>query len=48
LCAGSGVENADHPLQALENVWRTLHYPPETTSISLVYKLLAMIQQVTF
>ncbi|KAK3733768.1 hypothetical protein RRG08_026879 [Elysia crispata] len=45
LCLGSSRENPDHPLNQLINQWRSFHYPPETGSIMLIIKTIAMIKQ---
>lgn len=37
---------SDSQLQVLDEVWREMHYPPETTSINLICKILAMVKQV--
>ncbi len=34
-----------HPLKVLDEMWRNIHYPPETTSIMLVCRILASIVQ---
>ena len=46
LCGGTNRERTDHPLQLLDSAWRETHYPPETTSIGLITKLIATVQQV--
>lgn len=35
----------NHPLTILDEIWRPLHYPPETSSIFLVVRILATIVQ---
>ncbi|CAG9562613.1 unnamed protein product [Danaus chrysippus] len=34
-----------HPISVLVETWKQIHYPPETTNIMLVVRLLAYIQQ---
>merc|ERR1712019_65508 len=45
LCLGSDRRNAEHPINKLEEAWKKIHYPPETASIMLILKMLAMITQ---
>lgn len=45
LCLGLDHANAVHPLNVLNEAWRKIHYPPETTTIRLVLRLLAMYKQ---
>ncbi|GFO21323.1 SET and MYND domain-containing protein 5 [Plakobranchus ocellatus] len=45
LCLGPLREDPDHPLNQLINQWRSFHYPPETGSIMLIVKIIAMIKQ---
>ncbi|XP_067928201.1 histone-lysine N-trimethyltransferase SMYD5-like isoform X2 [Watersipora subatra] len=45
ICDGSKKELESHPLRVLENTWKDMHFPPETTSIGLFVKLFAMLQQ---
>lgn len=42
LCVGTSV---DHPLISLMDMWKTFHYPPESTSIMLLARILATICQ---
>ncbi|CAG9769245.1 unnamed protein product [Ceutorhynchus assimilis] len=44
LCPGYGDTKHD-PMSVLENAWRKIHYPPETTTIFLLVRLLARIIQ---
>ncbi|XP_004343338.2 SMYD5 protein [Capsaspora owczarzaki ATCC 30864] len=37
--------DADHPLQLLQSAWKSIHYPPETTSIMLLARIIAMLRQ---
>ncbi|GFS22220.1 SET and MYND domain-containing protein 5-like, partial [Elysia marginata] len=45
LCLGLARENPDHPFNQLIDQWRSFHYPPETGSIMLIVKIIAMIKQ---
>lgn len=46
LCLGENRQNPNHPINLLIDVWRQMHFPPETTTIYLIIKLLAMMKQV--
>ncbi len=35
----------NHPLKVLDELWRSIHYPPETASIFLIVRILASIVQ---
>lgn len=35
----------NHPLNVLMDAWRQIHSPPETTTVEIIVKLLAMIKQ---
>ncbi|KAL0880318.1 hypothetical protein ABMA27_002770 [Loxostege sticticalis] len=39
------TSNAQHPITILLEAWKQMHYPPETTSIMLLVRILAFIQQ---
>lgn len=43
LCHDS--TDAQHPINVLLDAWKQMHYPPETTSIMLLVRTLAYIQQ---
>ncbi|KAI8793254.1 SET and MYND domain-containing protein 5 [Biomphalaria glabrata] len=45
LCKGQSQEDEAHPLNRLLETWRSFHYPPETTSIMLIAKMIAMVKQ---
>ncbi|XP_055317017.1 histone-lysine N-trimethyltransferase SMYD5 [Sitodiplosis mosellana] len=45
LCLASDYDNPTHPLNVLNEVWKKIHYPPETTTILLIVKLIAMYKQ---
>jgi hypothetical protein len=40
LCTGG---NPDHPLALLQTSWKEIHPPPETTSVELLSRFLAMV-----
>ncbi len=46
LCLGSERKNPNSPLNVLMEIWRQIHLPPETTTLNLILKLLAMVKQV--
>jgi hypothetical protein len=46
LCLGQAREDPDHPVNKLMEIWRNMHYPPETASIMLLLKMIAMVKQV--
>lgn len=37
--------NSDHPLNNLIETWKQMHYPPETTSIMLIARIIACVEQ---
>ncbi|XP_065157340.1 histone-lysine N-trimethyltransferase SMYD5 [Atheta coriaria] len=41
-CQGEGEK---HPLQILNEFWKQCHYPPETSTVMLIPRIIAMIQQ---
>ncbi|CAB3226642.1 unnamed protein product [Arctia plantaginis] len=43
LCHDSS--NAQHPIAVLLEAWKQMHYPPESTSIMLLVRILAFIEQ---
>lgn len=45
LCMGSSREDPSHPLAQLLETWRNFHYPPETATVMLIAKMIAMIKQ---
>ncbi|XP_026001574.1 SET and MYND domain-containing protein 5-like [Astatotilapia calliptera] len=45
LCLGPSEEDPDHPINKLKDAWRSMHYPPETSSIMLMAKMVAMVKQ---
>lgn len=47
ICLQTHERNNKHPLEQLEEAWKQMHYPPETSSIFLIVRLLARILQST-
>lgn len=45
LCVRTNPPDATHPLVQLDELWKTIHYPPETCSIQLIIRLLATLVQ---
>jgi len=45
LCMGAARLDPGHPLNVLTEVWKKIHYPPETASITLLVRILATIAQ---
>ncbi|KAJ3588083.1 hypothetical protein NHX12_011677 [Muraenolepis orangiensis] len=45
LCLGSSHEDPDHPINKLKDAWRSMHYPPETSSITLMARMVAVVKQ---
>ncbi|PWA18709.1 hypothetical protein CCH79_00005728 [Gambusia affinis] len=45
LCLGPSEEDPDHPINKLKDAWRSVHYPPETSSIMLMAKMVAVVKQ---
>lgn len=45
LCLGAEKGNLEHPTNALVEFWKKMHYPPETSSIQLVIKIIGMFKQ---
>ncbi|KAM8849056.1 protein-lysine N-trimethyltransferase SMYD5 isoform 1-T1 [Synchiropus picturatus] len=45
LCLGPSQEDPDHPINKLKDAWRSVHYPPETSSIMLMAKMVAAVKQ---
>ncbi len=46
LCQGSKRDDPNSRFNLLMDFWRQIHLPPETTSIELIVKLIAIIKQV--
>uniref|UniRef100_A0A8D0AXU0 Protein-lysine N-trimethyltransferase SMYD5 n=1 Tax=Salvator merianae TaxID=96440 RepID=A0A8D0AXU0_SALMN len=45
LCLGPSWQNPNHPLNKLQEAWRNIHYPPETSSIMLMARMVATVKQ---
>ncbi|XP_062903248.1 histone-lysine N-trimethyltransferase SMYD5 [Mobula hypostoma] len=45
LCLGPSKDDPQHPLNKLEEGWRSMHYPPETASIMLLARMVAIVKQ---
>ncbi|XP_032094190.1 SET and MYND domain-containing protein 5 [Thamnophis elegans] len=45
LCLGPSKQDPDHPLNKLQEAWRNIHYPPETSSIMLMARMVATVKQ---
>nr|XP_060635623.1 histone-lysine N-trimethyltransferase SMYD5-like [Anolis sagrei ordinatus] len=45
LCLGPSRQDPNHPLNKLQEAWRNIHYPPETSSIMLMARMVATIKQ---
>ncbi|XP_064367728.1 histone-lysine N-trimethyltransferase SMYD5 isoform X3 [Dromaius novaehollandiae] len=45
LCLGPSHEDPTHPLNKLQEAWRNMHYPPETSSIMLMARMVATVKQ---
>uniref|UniRef100_UPI00358F9C9F histone-lysine N-trimethyltransferase SMYD5 isoform X2 n=1 Tax=Myxine glutinosa TaxID=7769 RepID=UPI00358F9C9F len=45
LCLGASRNDPASPLVKLEEAWRNMHYPPESSSIMLLAKIIATIKQ---
>ncbi|GAB6024922.1 SET and MYND domain-containing protein 5 [Chamberlinius hualienensis] len=45
LCMGSFNGDRNHPLENLQEAWRNMHYPPETSNIMLLARIIATVIQ---
>ncbi|TSQ35292.1 SET and MYND domain-containing protein 5 [Bagarius yarrelli] len=45
LCLGPSHHDPNHPINKLQDAWRSAHYPPETSSIMLMAKMVAVFKQ---
>ncbi|XP_013385788.1 SET and MYND domain-containing protein 5-like, partial [Lingula anatina] len=45
LCQGASVADPNHPTEKLKDAWRNMHYPPETSSIMLIARMIALVKQ---
>ncbi|EDW51593.1 SET and MYND domain-containing protein 5 [Drosophila sechellia] len=46
-CMGAFHSDDTHPINVLNETWKKMHYPPETGSIMLIVRLMAIYQQST-
>lgn len=46
-CMGNYRADDSHPINRLNEIWKKMHYPPETGTIMLLVRLMAMYQQST-
>uniref|UniRef100_A0A1A9WRS9 Protein-lysine N-trimethyltransferase SMYD5 n=1 Tax=Glossina brevipalpis TaxID=37001 RepID=A0A1A9WRS9_9MUSC len=44
-CLGSYRNDESHPINKLNEIWKKMHYPPETGTIMLLVRLLAMYRE---
>lgn len=44
LCLGPSADDDLHPSNRLDELWRNAHFPPETASVHLITRILAMIR----
>lgn len=44
LCLGPSAQDEIHPSNMLDEIWRNSHFPPETASVHLVTRIIAMIR----
>jgi len=42
---GPSQDDPDHPVNKLQDAWRSMHYPPETSSIMLMARMVAVVKQ---
>jgi hypothetical protein len=47
LCLQTRQINEHHPLVKLKETWKQMHYPPETATIMLLVRMVAMVNQAT-
>lgn len=45
LCLGLNNTDHRHPLELLQEAWRNMHYPPETSNIMLLARIIATVIQ---
>ncbi|XP_066574452.1 protein-lysine N-trimethyltransferase SMYD5 [Amia ocellicauda] len=45
LCLGPSRDDQEHPLNKVQEAWRNMHYPPETSSIMLMARMVATVKQ---
>lgn len=45
MCLRTREKNEQHPLVQLKEAWKQMHYPPETATIMLLARMIAMVNQ---
>ncbi|XP_061109096.1 histone-lysine N-trimethyltransferase SMYD5 isoform X3 [Conger conger] len=45
LCLGVSQEDLEHPVNKLQDAWRNMHFPPETSSIMLMSRMVSTVKQ---
>ncbi|KAK2713934.1 hypothetical protein QYM36_009731 [Artemia franciscana] len=45
LCLRSSILDPDNPLVILNESWKQMHYPPETATVMLIARILAILKQ---
>ncbi|XP_064200239.1 histone-lysine N-trimethyltransferase SMYD5 isoform X1 [Anguilla rostrata] len=45
LCLGLSQEDPEHPINKLQDAWRNMHFPPETSSIMLMSRMVSTVKQ---
>ncbi|KAJ8262495.1 hypothetical protein GJAV_G00167100 [Gymnothorax javanicus] len=45
LCLGLSQEDPEHPVNKLQDAWRNMHFPPETSSIMLMSRMVSSVKQ---
>lgn len=45
LCQQSRVKDKSHPLTQLNETWKQMHYPPETATVMLLVRMVALVNQ---
>ena len=47
LCLQTRQKNDHHPLIRLKETWKQMHYPPESATVMLLARMVAMVNQAT-
>lgn len=45
LCLQSRIKDESHPFTQLNETWKQMHYPPETATIMLLARMVALVNQ---
>lgn len=45
LCLQSRDKDENHPLTQLNETWKQMHYPPETATVMLIARMVALVNQ---